>query len=84
MKFLNKIPNDKKDHFISGFILFYAVYIVTFWTGYGGLISSIVLFLSAAKKEIYHDYYKKQGKTEILDFISSCIAIVFYWLVCIT
>jgi len=74
VKYIQGLAKDKKDHYILG--VFYSLFVM-FGALFGVIGASLglgfALFLVLAK-EIYLDWYKKQGTPELMDFIVNMVA----------
>lgn len=81
-KFIQNLPLDKKEHIVLGVIYSLIMFPLSFLFGNIGLIIgfSIGTFL-VLYKELYIDWYKKQGNPEFLDFIYNEIPILVVFLI---
>lgn len=79
--FLNKIPQDKKNHIIVGLMLSTLIPMLGYPFGdLGALIGLIIGTGVNLWKELIHDKHQKKGAAELVDFVSTETPILIVYL----
>ena len=80
-EFIDKLPQDKKDHIILGVIYsFFVVLLGVFFGVTGAFIGFVFTTFLNVWKEVWHDWRNNKGKPEVEDFIYNEIPILLVYI----